>query len=179
MKCIVLDVNLWLKSHFKMINFVAVCLFVFFVISKAKRMLSAGAIDCSALTTSPWTRRRRWKVRAARSEKTCVITNARSILISSPPFTFDNLFGFARGRRYRGTRERSTLDTQRIEGLSSHARIFATVLIWNRSILAKRSTSTIYLFSTNCYVCKLSFSINDTNIHLKYLRQFKLMTKIL
>lgn len=40
-------------------------------------------------------KKRRWKVevRAARSEKSRVITNARSILISSAPFTFDSLFG--------------------------------------------------------------------------------------
>jgi len=50
-------------------------LFGFFVM---KRMPSIGAIDRAgrALTASPWTNGGRWKVRAARSGKSRVITNA-------------------------------------------------------------------------------------------------------
>lgn len=68
------------------------------VIDERREMVSMPRvyIDCHARRESlnQW-KKRRWKVevRAARSEKSRVITNARSILISSAPFTFDSLFG--------------------------------------------------------------------------------------
>lgn len=148
--------------------FAAVCLFIFFVIFETNKTHAIGVFDCRALTMRVLGTRRRWKVRAARSEKTCVITNTRSILISSPPFTFDNLFGFARGRRYRRTQERSILDTRHnksSEGLSYHTRICCCANFKSSNSCRKLNFYDIYL-EVKRYIdyYKLLFFIYDTNI---------------